>query len=350
MNAAPPLPRLVLRADGNATIGLGHVVRLLALAELVRDAFHECLLASRDAAALAPLLTAARCQPLPLPADLPAAAEARWLAAELLRPTDVLLLDGYGFDADYQRVLRAAAGRLVYVDDLRAWPVEAQVLINHSPGITPALYQTPHPDTTLLLGPEYALLRPEVRAAAAPPAAPQPIRSVLLCFGGADPLQLTARCLPLLLQRPELREIGLLPGPANPGLPALHHLAAAPQAQGRVVLHAPAPAAQLVQLLGHYDCLLGPASTILIEALILGRPALTGYYADNQRHLADFVAAQQQAYSVGDFTGLDDDELAARLAEGLQWLAATPRQPYARQLRPEELRARITAPLPAGPR
>lgn len=321
-------------------------MRLVALADTLRGAFAECLFVSRDAASLPPLLTAA--QPLGIPAALSGADEAAWLAMHVLQPTDVLLLDGYEFGLEYQQILRAAVGRLVYVDDLRAWPVEADVLINHSPGVTPAMYQTPHPGTALMLGPGFSLLREPILAAARRPLAPRPVRSALLCFGGADPLGLTARCLPLLLSRPELREIGILPGFTNPALPALRQQASA--APGRVVLHEPAGAAQLVELLRHYDCLIGPASTILIEALILGRPAITGYYADNQRHLADFVAAHEQAYSAGNFTELTDAGLLASLAAGLEWLARTPRRPYAEGLRHAELRARITAPLPDRPR
>ena len=345
--SSPPLPRLVLRADGNATIGLGHVVRLLALADMLRDAFRECLFASCDAVALAPLLAEAGLPAAAIPTGLAPAAETAWLRANLLQASDVLVLDGYAFDQAYQGALRGAVGRLGYVDDLRAWPVEADVLLNSSPGITEAMYQLPHLGTELLLGPAYTLLRPPLLAAAAPPRPPQPIRRVLLCFGGADPRQLTARCLPLLLPQPGLVEIGLLPGPANPGLLALQQQVVTLGA-GRAVLHAPTSAAGLVELLRYYDCLVGPASTILIEALVLGVPALTGYYADNQRHLADYVGAHGQAYSVGDFTALPDAPLQARLAEGLRWLAHTPRQPYAGPLRPDRLRAILAAPLPAA--
>lgn len=344
-----PLSRLVLRADGNATIGLGHAMRLLALADILRDAFVESILATRDATALASLAAEAGLAVAAIPTELPPAAEAAWLCANLLQASDVLVLDGYGFDQAYQQPLRAAVGRLGYVDDLRAWPVEADVLLNISPGITPAMYQLPHPGTQLLLGPAYALLRAPLRAAAAPPRPPRPIRNVLLCFGGADPLQLTARCLPLLLAQPGISTIGLLVGPANPGLPALRQQLAA-LAPGRAVLHEPASAERLVELLHQYDCLVGPASTILMEALILGVPALTGYYVDNQRHLADFVAVHGQAYSLGDFTALSDAQLQDRLTAGLQWLAHTPRRPYAERLRPDLLRAALTAPLTGGRR
>ena len=39
--------KVVLRADGNSKIGLGHVYRLLALAEMLKEDF-ECVLAMND--------------------------------------------------------------------------------------------------------------------------------------------------------------------------------------------------------------------------------------------------------------------------------------------------------------
>ncbi|MDO7876443.1 UDP-2,4-diacetamido-2,4,6-trideoxy-beta-L-altropyranose hydrolase [Hymenobacter sp. ASUV-10] len=338
------LPRLVLRADGNSRIGLGHVMRLLALADIVRDAFATVIFATRDAS-LAPLLTEAGVEFVLIPELLPQT-EASWLRTRVLQATDVLIADGYAFDADYQQELRRGAGRLVYVDDLRAWPVVADVLINHSPGIMPGMYDLTRPGAQLLLGPAYSLLRPAFRAAAAPPRPPHPIRKLLLCFGGADPLHLTARCLRLLLHEPALEEIGLLAGPANPDSSALQQLVK--QANGRAILHPPAGAQELVTLLRNYDAVVCPSSTILIEALVLGTAALTGYYVENQHHLADFVHAHQQAYSVGHFAVLDDAALLTRLRAGLHFLAHTPRPPYAPPLRTVELRAAIAAPLPAS--
>jgi spore coat polysaccharide biosynthesis predicted glycosyltransferase SpsG len=39
MTTSPTQTRLVLRADGNSRIGLGHVMRLLALADILREQF-----------------------------------------------------------------------------------------------------------------------------------------------------------------------------------------------------------------------------------------------------------------------------------------------------------------------
>lgn len=332
-------PRLLFRADGNAVIGLGHLVRLLALADQLRGLAPGMFLVREPTAAVAQLVVAEGWAVQALPADSPWLAEADWLAQHFLTPTDMLVLDGYNFEAAYQRRLRASGCGLVYVDDLLAWPVIADLLINHSPGVVATDYQATV-NTRFMLGPAFSLLRRPFLEGTTLPQAPAAISSALVCFGGADPLSLTLRTLHALRALPQLRRLGVLLGGAFGDAAALEQLAAqAPK--HAVTIYRNVAASALVELLRAYDVAIVPASTVLIEALVLGRPTLTGYYADNQRALATYVHRQQQAFSVGNFADLADTDLLASLGQGLQWLETNSRQPYAEQLQPAHLRAEV---------
>lgn len=334
-----PSQRLVFRADGNGTIGLGHLMRLLALADQLRGLAPGLFVVREPSAAVAQLVANAGWALTALPLLPSLEAEADWLAQEFLQPSDVLILDGYEFAQDYQQRLRHSGCGLVYVDDLCAWPVVADVLINHSPGIAPAAYQAA-PTTRFLLGPAFALLRQPFLAAAAPPAPAEAITSALICFGGADPLGLTHRTLAALLRLPQLGRLSAVVGAAFGDTTALGQLAAQ-HPERTIAVHRHVDAERLVELLQTHAVIVAPASTILIEALVLGRPALTGYYAPNQRVLASYVQAHEQAFSVGNFADLSDDQLGAALRQGLDFLASHPRQPYAPHLRPELLRTEM---------
>ncbi|MGI4762874.1 MAG: UDP-2,4-diacetamido-2,4,6-trideoxy-beta-L-altropyranose hydrolase [Janthinobacterium lividum] len=334
-----PSRRLVFRADGNATIGLGHLVRLLSLAEILRGLAPGVFVVRAPTAAVAQLVQEAGWALQALPAGQPLALEANWLASRFLQPDDVVLLDGYEFDSAYQQRLRQQASALVYIDDLRAWPVAADVLINHSPGVALANYQAPAV-TQLLLGPAFSLLRPPFLAAAALPQPAAAITSAVVCFGGADPLGLTARTLAALLALPPVQRVSLVVGGAFGDADALHALMAG-HPNRLIRLHRNVGAAELVGLLQAHDVAVVPASTVLIEALVLGRPALTGYYVPNQESLAAYVHAHQQAFSVGNFADLADESLAAALRQGLAFLATQPRQPYVAQPRPDLIRAAV---------
>ena len=332
-------PRLLFRADGNATIGLGHLVRLLALADQLRGLAPSTFLVREPTAAVAQLLATEGWAVQSLPAHQSWLAEADWLALHFLRPTDVLVLDGYSFDIEYQRRLRASGCGLVYIDDLLAWPVVADILINHSPGVVAADYQAVA-DTRFLLGPAFSLLRRPFLEGAALPQAPILLASALVCFGGADPLRLTLRTLNALQALPQLRRLGVLLGGAFGDTAALEQLVAQ-AAEATITIYRNVDASALVELLRAYDLAVIPASTVLIEALVLGRPALTGYYADNQRALATYVHTHQQAFAVGNFADLSGAELLATLYKGIQWLETTRRTPYVERLQPTPLRAEV---------
>jgi len=335
--ALPPR-RLVFRADGNATIGLGHLVRLLALADMLRGLAPGMFVVREPTPAVADLVAQAGWALHALPAQ-PLTSEAEALATNFLQAADVLVLDGYAFDLAYQQQLRQSGCGLVYIDDLRAWPVVADVLINHSPGVAPADYEAPAA-ARLLLGPAFSLLRRPFIEQAAPPLASPALASALVCFGGADPLGLTARALAALLALPQVRRIGLLVGAAFAGEAVLQDALAAHPGR-EIQVYRNLGAAELVALLQGYDVAVVPASTVLIEALALGRPALTGYYADNQQALASYVHTHEQAFSVGNFADLAPGPLAAVLGQGMVWLASHSRQPYAPWLRPDILRQEI---------
>lgn len=95
----------------------------------------------------------------------------------------------------------------------------------------------------------------------------------------------------------------------------------------------------MAALLLTHDAVVCPASTILIESLLLGCAVVTGFFVDNQRQLAEYVQAHHQAYSLGNFAHHPDAGLTEALAHGLRVLTTQPRQPYAATLNHPQLRA-----------
>lgn len=334
-NARKP-GRLVLRADGGPQIGLGHIVRSLALAEIVRPLFAKVVLLTQNPApAVHRLASAAGIAVTELPPRNSLAESAPQTA--YLRPGDVVVLDGYGFDAAYQASVKAAGSRLVLIDDLPQRPTPApDLIINQGPGVTPADYEA-GPTTRFCLGPAFSLLRRPFREQArAPRPANGVISSVLVCFGGADPLRLTQRALAALLALPQVRRVSVVTGSAFSATAELRRLADEASAK-EIAFHHDVPAAELAALFQEYEVAVVPASTVLVEALVLGGAAITGYYADNQKSLAAYVHDHQQAFSVGNFADLSEKALQSALLDGLRFHQSTLRRAYVERLAPEEL-------------
>ena len=279
----------MLRADGGAAIGLGHVMRLLALADIVRGQFAEVIFAVRaPAAALRALLTEAGLNIQELP-EQPLAAEADWLRQHLLRPSDVLVLDGYGFDFDYQRAVRSGGLALVCLDDMHAFPFAADLVINPAGGISEQAYDLRQSGARVVAGPAFAPLRAAFRAgSSALPAAPG---TVLLCLGGADPRRLTQQTAAQLLALPAaaVRQLHVVVGPAYEGWDVLCDWGAA---QDRLALHRALTAPELAALMRDCGAAVLSPSTISYEYCAAGGGLLfTLPTADNQHDLNHFLRA-----------------------------------------------------------
>lgn len=259
-----PLPRLLLRADGNPRIGLGHVMRLLALVEILREQFSSVFIIQEPDAAVRELLQTACDEVLEMP-PMPAGGEPAWLTHHCLRPTDVLVLDGYDFELTYQQAVRPAVARLVCLDDLHTFPSVADLVLNPAGGVTAADYELRQPGARLLGGPSYAPLRTDFRAAAAAP--PAEVGAVLLCLGGADPTHQTQRAAARLLLLPTVGQVHAVVGSAYANWESLQQWA---DDQPRLLLHRNLSAAALRDLMQQCGTAVCSPSTISYEYCAAG--------------------------------------------------------------------------------
>lgn len=288
---------VVFRADGGEIIGLGHIMRCLAVAEALMEREIPCLFVATalpDAAERRLAASGAGVLRLNGPAG---GDEDRAATVALAARAGAVVLDGYGFDAGYRAAV-AAAGRPVLAFDDGAFtgphppgPLSAALVVNASPGATPADYAVSAPGARLLLGPAHAPVRREVRQAAARPLPPlDGRRSILLTFGGSDPLALTSPCIRLLAPRlpPGVRLVAVVGG----GSPWLGDCRAAAVPFGeRVAVHYDTPA--MGALMAGAGLAVSAAGGTVAELAALSVPALLAVVADNQTPAAAAVDADE---------------------------------------------------------
>ena len=197
--ALMPPGTLIIRADASIAMGTGHVMRCLALAQAWQDEGGECIFAMAETTAASEeriraekfaVTNVVACPGTPQDAaqgvDLALAHHAPWI-----------VVDGYQFDVEYQRKLKAAGLKLLVVDDTgHAGAYVADLVLDQNAHATKDLYQLREPYTVLLLGPRYALLRREFKTWRAWKREIAPIaRKVLVTVGGTDPGNLTIRVI-----------------------------------------------------------------------------------------------------------------------------------------------------------
>src|SRR5688572_25020336 len=97
--------KIYLRADGSHTIGLGHIFRCLAVAEMVKED-GEIIFISRELPHQIETEILKYCSKLVRLDSADYNTEALSIQS-MLRPQDIIVCDGYNFRTDYQAALKA---------------------------------------------------------------------------------------------------------------------------------------------------------------------------------------------------------------------------------------------------
>ncbi|MBK1633380.1 UDP-2,4-diacetamido-2,4,6-trideoxy-beta-L-altropyranose hydrolase [Thiohalocapsa halophila] len=333
---------IALRTDASARIGLGHLARCRTLARALREAGatgHFICRAHPGHQIDALRAEGYRVSALPSPPLQQQAADAdyaAWLgvsqtqdAAETITAltnnqqpkTNILIIDHYALDSTWEQRLRPTVDRILVIDDLANRRHECELLLDQNftenaaeryRGLVPA-------HARLLLGPSYALLRPEyAQARQALRARDGAVRRVLVFFGGTDPDNLTGRAL-AALSDPALAHLALdvVVGANNPHADSL---AAQAAARGNTQLHPPRP--HLADLMTQADLAIGAGGATTWERCCLVLPSLVVSIAENQRPACLALADA----GLIDYLGHKDRVTTDRLRRALQALLDDPEQ------------------------
>jgi len=277
-------PHLLLRADASSAIGVGHVMRCLALAQAWQDAGGIAEFVSAELPArLVERLCRERIAYTHLHTVVGSevdATETRALAEE--NDTAWIVVDGYRLGADYYERVRASGRRVLALDDMvHVDRYAVDVLLNQNLSADRANYVGRVDGTTeLLLGPRFSLLRREFRTATLAARLPAHTpRRVLVSFGGGDAENYTGRILKNLIGsgRRDLTVV-VLAGAANPHVAALRSLGECAQFPCEVRVNVENVAA----VMAWADAAITAAGSTVWELASMRLPALVGALEDNQ--------------------------------------------------------------------
>jgi len=282
-----PPARVLLVADGGPAVGLGHLGRVLALADALDAEGAWAGVVAPPAGAFRARVeargrTAITLEGWPAWDD---AALARVQAAAHEAGATTLVVDSYrASDAALER-WRAAGLTLIAFDDLAASPSPCHVVIDPSPAAAAVARASRHGDTRFLLGPAYAPLRPEFGT---PPVRKtrEHVETVVLTLGGGEVPGLTQPLLDALDAAPGDFVVDALVGPFADPAPLAAVVARCRRA---VRIHHDPP--DVRALFVEADLAVSAAGQTLFELAWAGCPTVAIAVADNQRaNLAGFAA------------------------------------------------------------
>jgi len=299
---------LVIRADANAHIGTGHLMRCLALAQGWKDSGGEVVFAT--ACSNDNLLGRLYDEgfrmhkienPYPNPQD--------WEATrEILEEHKGawLVIDGYHFDSSYQRLVKESGHPLLVIDDYgHADHYYADIVLNQNLHAESLTYSC-EPYTKLLLGTKYVLLRREfLKWRGWKRKVPEVARKVLVTMGGSDPENATLKVISAInMVDFEPLEVAVVIGPTNPHYEALER--AARTSRHSIILMRDVP--NMPELMSWADIAISAGGTTCWELAFMGLPAVLVAMAENQRLVAERMAEEGSAINLGRHGGLAFDE------------------------------------------
>lgn len=299
--------KIAFRTDASLQIGTGHVMRCLTLADAIAAQGADCHFISREHPGhLLEVIRQRGHAVAILPASNPAPttagdsaqrpAHAAWLGCDwqtdaqqtdahltTLRP-DWLVVDHYALDQRWEVALQSGYKELLVIDDLADRPHRCNVLLDQNLGRRPQDYAGLVPlACKVLVGPEYALLRPEFAALRdySLQRRQQPkLGRLLITMGGVDLSNATGQVLQALKAclLPQDCRITVVMGAAAPWLGQVRGLAAQMAWPTDVLVNI----SDMAQCMADSDWAIGAAGSTSWERCCLGLPTIVVVLADNQ--------------------------------------------------------------------
>jgi len=307
---------LVIRADANTKIGVGHVMRSMALAQAWQDYGGRAVLAlSMDTPILEDRFRSEGMDVVNLTAQ-PGSNDDAIETAILAQNTEAawVAVDGYHFDSEYQRLIKESGLNLLLIDDIgHAKHYWADIVLNQNIHANEGLYASREPYTSLLLGTSYVLLRREfLHFREWTREIPDVARKVLVTLGGGDSDNVTLKVIQALNQidSSEL-EVKIVVGPSNPHMDSLR--AAVHRSPFNV--HVLSSVRNMPGLMAWADMAVSAGGSTCWELAFMGLPNLILIFADNQILLAEGLHTEGVALNLGWSQGISDSEVGQAIEE-----------------------------------
>lgn len=301
--------KVVFRADASYTLGSGHIMRCLTLADVLAALKYEIYFICRNLPGnMMPYIKQRGYKVYPL--EPPPKEDMLNITEEAGRIEHILkneigaarwlVADHYGIDAEWENAVKKCAESIMVIDDLADRKHECDILLDQNYYINGSnRYRNLIPDGTLtLLGPKYALLRPEfLNARRRVRIRDGRLRRVLVFFGGSDPLDATGMAIQVLQPLAEEADfnVDVVVGFNNPQKDEVRECCR--KYGQRMRYHC--QISNMSQLMLQADLAIGAGGTTVLERCFLGLPAIILIVAPNQMETTAAAASAGAAVNIG---------------------------------------------------
>jgi UDP-2,4-diacetamido-2,4,6-trideoxy-beta-L-altropyranose hydrolase len=332
---------IFIRVDASTAIGTGHVQRCLTLADTLHKEGATISFICRElSGSCCSIVEEKGYKVYRLPFTEPtsnvgsqSSQHAHWLGVDweidaeqtksvLLeqgQELDLLIIDHYALDERWEKYMRPYVDKIMVIDDLADRAHDCDLLLDQN------LYENAEsrykgliPDSCrTLLGPKYALLRPEFKEARRDIRVRSgDIERILIFFGGGDPTNETTKALEAmrLLGRPDIA-VDVIVGSASLYQEQIkQRCASMPNTMFYYRVD------NMARLMDASDLAIGAGGTTTWERCCLGLPALVSAIALNQEAIAE--AADKSGACL--YLGVSNDLSPQQIKEAIEYLLEHP--------------------------
>ena len=309
---------VVVRADASLDIGSGHLMRCLTLADQLRSEGTEVAFICCDLPGeMFDLLHNRGYRFSKLPLDKAGKNSQQFDAEQTIKAAgklfsgivDWLVVDHYQLDAAWERLLRPHVCNLMVIDDLADRKHDCDVLLDqnlHRVEMETRYDKLILPNCKKLLGPKYALLRPEFKEARSElKVRDGSVKRIFVFFGGSDSKNGTAKALRAIQQIVSADiAIDVVVGSTNPHLEDIAGLCSVlPDAKLHLQIN------NIAELMSSGDLSVGAGGATTWERMCLGLPSIVMSVADNQRTVSHGLAQAGLIEYIGSVSDVRDIDL-----------------------------------------
>jgi len=296
---------IVFRVDGNKDIGLGHVMRCLSIADSFRKNKKECVFVMADNSVEELIETRGYKVVV-----LNTCYESPELEIDSIEDTicplspELLIVDSYYVTYEYLKYLNKLA-KVVYIDDLAAFPYPVKALINYNVFGPDMDYGLLYRDAVikpdkLFLGIKYVPLRDEfsdvnIRSQK------EKVKDIFVSTGGADSLHIGFKLVDYLCKQSPKYNYHFVIGAVNEDYEAINKIACN---RSDIVIHRNVK--NMKELMLSCDMAVSAAGSTLYELCSCAIPTITYILADNQQRGAKAFEQLGLMKNVGDARLIED--------------------------------------------
>lgn len=300
-----------IRVDASIEIGTGHVMRCLTLAGKLREQGADVHFICREHNGhLCDLIQGKGYDVLQLPApqanslEPNASQHAHWLGVPLRVDADqtkdlltnctvdLLIVDHYAINAEWEGILRHLAKKIMVIDDLADRKHDCEFLLdqNFIEDFQNRYYSLVPPHCQTFLGPRYVLLRDEFyKQIGMPKLRKGAVKRILIFFGGTDTTNETGKALAsvLALDRTDI-DIDIVVGQSHR---YKHELSSICKRFKHLHFHCQID--NMAEMMRRADLAIGAGGTTTWERCFLGLPSIVLSIAENQEAICQSLAKEK---------------------------------------------------------